>query len=56
MSIFYKKIEAIRRDGEQSHQLRMKTGEEAFRGLKDKKVRNMFRRVEEYVDKEGVTD
>lgn len=36
--MFSARIEAIRRDRKQSHQLRVKIGEEAFGGLKGKKA------------------
>lgn len=39
MDFLYEEIEATRRDRKQSHQLRVKIGEEAFGGLKGKKVR-----------------
>lgn len=40
MDIYYEKIKAINGDRKQSHQLRVKIEEEAFGGLKGKKVRN----------------
>lgn len=39
MDFFYGKTEAIRRERKQSLKLRVKIGEEAFGGLKGKKVR-----------------